>query len=317
MKARSLTRQTVPLQDAPYQDLVHLRRTRGICGRYDVDLQGLDRLKPYDRVECHTVVYPYARTISSDDIHFNPFEEYVQDVLSRQRSAYSEILNSSDQVFGLLLGALIALIFALVDLKSLLEIEAILSVIGAYVVAKELWHDFERLLINATKDWRLRYQESDYRYQLEKRTTLTAYSYLAKQRRYGKQALLPEKIDFIKQSNSQTLRMCFDVRDLPSANAHLGHLYSIQIDESLADAFQNATESAFLFGVKLSFARRFLGLSRQFEVFQSLDAGRKGCLDAQGEWQDNAAFCRQTLSLGRLKFYARHGIIRDVTIIVT
>jgi hypothetical protein len=317
MKARSLTERTVPLQDVPYHNLVRLRRTKGISGRYDVEMQELGRLRPYGRVECHIVVYPYDRTISSDDIQFNPFEEYVQDVLSRQRSAYTEIPNASDQVFGLLLGGLIALVFALVDLESLLKIEAILSVIGAYVVAKEMWHDLERLLISATKNWRLRYQEDYYRYQLEKSTTLTSYSYLAKRRRYGKQALLPDKIDFIKQSNSQTLRMCFDVRDLPLTEPQMAHLLSIQIRESRADAFQDATRSAFLFGVKLSFARRFLCLSRQFEVFQSLDAGRKGCLDAQGVWQDNAAFYRQTLTLGRLKFYTRHGLIPDATIITT
>ena len=72
-----------------------------------------------------------------------------------------------------------------------------------------------------------------------------------------------------------------------------------------------------MFGVKLSFARRFLGLSRQFEVFQSMDAGRKGCLNDSGVWQDNAVFYRRTLSLGRLKFYARQGLIPNATIIVT
>jgi hypothetical protein len=316
MNARSRPKETVPLRNT-WQNLIRLRRTKGIVGRYDVELRNLSRLQRYDRLECHTVVYPYNRTISSDDIQFNPFEEYVHDVLSRQRSAYSEIPNSSDQIFGLLLGALIALIFALVDLESLLEIEAILSVIGAYVVAKELWHDFERLLINATRDWRLRYQEGYYRYQLEKRTTLTSYSYLAKRRRYGKQALLPEKIDFIKQSNSQTLRMCFSVRDLPLDDTRLAHLYSIQIEESRADAFQNASHSAFLFGVKLSLVRRTLFFRRHFELFQSLDAGRKGCLDAEGVWHDNAAFYRRTISLGRLKFYARKGLIRDATVIDT
>jgi len=317
MKARSRAKGTGPLVEAPYQDLIHLRRTKGISGRYDVEMQELDRLKPYDRVECHIVVYPYDRTISSDDIHFNPFEEYVQDVLSRQRSAYTEIPNASDEIFGLLLGGLIALLFALIETDTLSILEVIVSIIGTYVVAKELWHDLEQFLINLTKNWRLRYQESYYRYQLEKRTTLTSYSYLAKRRRYGKQALLPEKIDFIQQSNSQTLRMCFDVRDLPLTDAHLAHLFSIQIKEGLANAFQDATRSAFLFGVKLSFARRFLCLRRQFEVFQSLDAGRRGCLDARGVWQDHAVFYRQTVSLSRLKFYARHGLIHDSSIIAT
>ena len=318
MSTRSRVKRAVPLPDVPYQDLIRLRQAEGLVGRYDVEMRNPSCLQSYDRLECHVVVYPYDRTTCSDDIHFNPFEEYVRDVLSRQRSAYAEIPNSSDQVFGLFLGGLIALVFALIDPLSLLEIEAIVSVIGAYVVAKELWHDLERLLVNLTKDWRLRYQEDYYLYQLEKRTTLTSYSYLAKQRRYGKQALLPAKIDFIKQSNSQTLRMCFDVRDLPVPDSRVAHLLSIQIDESHADAFQGVSgQGSFMFGVKLSFVRRFFGLNRHVEVFQSLDAGRKGCLDDNGNWQDHAAFWRQTFTLGRLKFYVRKGLILEAPVIAT
>ena len=37
--------------------------------------------------------------------------------------------------------------------------------------------------------------------------------------------------------------------------------------------------------------------------------------DDSGTWQDDALFYRRTLSLGRLKFYARKGLIPDATII--
>ena len=198
------------------QNVILLRRNEELPNRYEVEMHGLDRLRSYDRVECDVVFYPYSRTICSDNIHFYPFEEYVDDVLSNQRSAYAEIVSPWNQLFGLALGLLIALIFAFLHPASLLDIEAIVSVFGAYVIGKELWDDIERLLVNATKNWRLRYQESYYRYRLEKRTTLTYYSYLAKRRRYGKATLLPEKIDLIQQSNSQTLRMCFDTRDWDS-----------------------------------------------------------------------------------------------------
>jgi hypothetical protein len=319
MKAR-LRRPGAPKRaSAPYERLVHLYETEGIENRYDVSMQGLDRLQRYHTVECDIVVYPYNRTICSDDIHFNPFEEYVQDVLSRQRSAYSEIPSATDQLFGLLLGLLIALVFAIVHPASLFQIEALVSVIGTYAIAKELWNDLERLLIQATKNGRLRYQEAYYRYQLEKRTTLTSYSLLAKRRRYGMQALLPAKIDFIKQSNSQTLRMCFDARDLVASKDDPAHLLSIQIEGSKGDAFRGAPgHGEYMFGVKLCFARRFLGVQQQFEVFQSMDQGRKGCLDDQDDaWHPDAAFCRRTYSLGRVKFYARKGLLSNVVLIDT
>jgi hypothetical protein len=73
-----------------------------------------------------------------------------------------------------------------------------------------------------------------------------------------------------------------------------------------------------MFGVKLSFARRFLGVLQQFEVFQSMDQGCKGCLDdSDHDWHANAVFYRCTYSLGRLKFYARKGLIPNVTVIDT
>jgi hypothetical protein len=315
--------------DAVLPSVIRLRRTKDLPNRFDVELcadaaSDIERLKSYDRVECHVVFYPYSRSICSDDIHFYPFEEYVDDVLSNQRSAYAEIRSSLDQVFGLLLGLFIALAFARFKPQSLLEIEAIVSVFGAYAIGKELWHDIERMLVNVSKNWRLRYQESYYRYRLEKRTTLTYYSYLAKRQRYGKATLLPDKIDFIKQSNSQTLRMCFDTRDLdlprdldalPGAKAGQTlsiHIHSIHVDEGLMD---DLLRDGFMFGVKLSYSRRLLGMTRSLEVFQSLNKQSIGCLDDTGRWNEGALFYRNTLTLGRIKLYLNNGLLPGASIL--
>ena len=299
----------------PLENIILLRENEDLPNRFDVEMRGLDRLKAYDRIECHVVLYPYSRKICSDDIHFYPFEEYINDVLSNQRSAYAEMQSALDQVFGLLLGLLIALIFAYLKPASLLDIEAIVSVFGAYVVGKELWTDIERLLVNVSKNWRLRYQESYYRYRLEKRTTLTCYSYLAKRQRYGKAILLPAKIDFIKQSNSQTLRMCFDTEDLSApptpdtAQAASAHIHSIHVDEGLID---DLVQEGFMFGVKLSFGRRVLGAMHSLEVFQSLTQASIGCLDDAGTWNKGALFYR---SLGRLKLYLNKGLVPGSSIL--
>jgi hypothetical protein len=336
-------RQTLSKIVGPDEDVIVLRQSEDLPNRYDVEMHGLNPLRAYDRVECHIVLYPYGRRVGSDNIRFYPYEEYVNDVLSNQRSAYSEIESPLDQVFGLMLGLLIALVFAHLRPASLLNIEAIVSVFGAYVVGKELWNDIERLLVNATKGWRLRYQEGYYRYQLEKRTTLTYYSYLAKKKRYGKAILLPAKIDFIKQSNSQTLRMCFDTRDWDALQAGLepnlrlspgqsardpnapdtvpAHIHSIHVD---ADRMDDLQRDGFLFGVKLSLGHRFLVFTRSLELFQSLQADQQdrvdgweatssqpslGCLDHQGRWHKEAVFFRNTLTLGRLKLYLSEGLI--------
>jgi hypothetical protein len=298
--------------------VIRLLKNEELPNRFDVEMHGLDRLRAYDRIECHVVLYPYSRSISSDNIHFYPFEEYINDVLSNQRSAYAEIQSAMDQVFGLALGLIIALIFAHLKPTSLLNIETIVSVFGAYVIGKELWNDIERMLVNVSKNWRLRYQDSYYRYQLEKRTTLTHYSYLAKRQRYGKAILLPDQIDFIKQSNSQTLRMCFDTRDRDRSQDHSSpeppdvlhaasvHIHSIHIDEGLMDAL---LQDGFMFGVKVSLGRRTLGSFRSLEVFQSLNKKSIGCLDDTGTWNEGALFYRTTLTLGRLKLYLNKGLL--------
>jgi hypothetical protein len=124
--------------------------------------------------------------------------------------------------------------------------------------------------------------------------SITTLPILAKKQRYGKSILLPARIDFIKQSNSQTLRMCFDTRDwdsllsdgdlgtrsradecqpgLPARDCKPAHIHSIHVDAGLMDDLQR---DGFLFGVKLSFGRRFLFLTRSLELFQSLQTGQR------------------------------------------
>ena len=242
----------------PFQEIIRFRKNPAMPHIYDVEMQGLDQLKQFDSVECHIVLYPYSRKICSDDIAFYPFEEYVKDVLSHQRSAYVRIDSRFNEVFGLSLGTMIALAFAIWKPEDLLSIESVVSVFGAYTIGKDLWNDIERILVDASKNWRVRFQDNYYRYQLEKHTTLTSYSYLAKRQRYGKVPLLPEKIDFIKQSNSQTLRMCFNMKDLESFTEPVAHVHSIHVDSSLLEDLE---ERGFLFGVKLSLNRTFLGVT--------------------------------------------------------
>jgi hypothetical protein len=298
--------------EIPFQDIIRLRKNEEVPYIYDVAVEGAERLSGYSQLECHVVLYPYSRQVSSEDIAFYPFEEYVRDVLSRQRSAYAPIERQFNELFGLMLGAAIALVFARLKPTELLSIESIVSVFGAYAIGKELWDDIERALVNVSKNWRLRYQEDYYRYRLEKHTTLTSYSYLGKRRRYGVAAWLPERVDFIKQSNSQTLRMCFDARELRVPPGSSAHIHSIHVDPERLGALE---EEGFLFGVKLSLNRRTLGVMRCLELFQSVDGGTRGCLDEEGRWVEGALFYRRTFSLGRFKFYRSSGVVEGARIV--
>ena len=296
----------------PYSDIIRLTRNPDTPGIYDVEMTGIDRLKGYDSIECHIVLYPYSRAITSDDLAFYPFEEYVKDVLSQHRSAYARIQSRFNETFGLLLGLIIALVFARFKPEDLLSVESVVSVFGAYTIGKELWDDIQRMLIEITKSWRVRYQDSYYTYHLEKNSTLTYYSYLAKRQRYGISSLMPAKIDFIKQSNSQTVRMWFDMKDLDTFPEPKAHILSVHVEPDLQEELERG---GFLFGVKLSLNKQRLGIIRSLELFQSVSRGAKGCLDEKGGWIQDAAFYRRTWRCRRVKCFQAKGIIRGETIV--
>ncbi|GAK57481.1 hypothetical protein U27_04448 [Candidatus Vecturithrix granuli] len=297
----------------PYQDLILLRKNQELTNIYDVEMRHLDVLRQYETIECHSVVYPYSRKVCANHLAFFPFEEYVKDILTQQKSAYVTIARNVHKGFGVALGLMILVLFLLYKPEDLLSVGSIVSIVGAYIMGKELWDDLERFLITLSKTWRIRYQEPYYAFQLEKHTTLTHYSSFAKQHRYGKPSLLAEKMDFIEQSNSQTVRLCFHHADLPASNENSGHIFSMHVDPSVLSDFE---QEGFLFGVKLSLNRRRWGGLRQCtELFQSIHKGAYGALDDRGIWVENAVFYRKTLVYGRVKLFLTSGLMPQTKII--
>jgi hypothetical protein len=297
----------------PHNDFIRLRKNEKVSNFYDVELRHIENLKQYDSVECHVVVYPYSRNIYSHHIRFYPYEEYVKDILSRQKSAYTEMKSPIDKMFGILVGLIITLIFGVFKPDALLSVEAIVSIIGAYFVGKELWDEIENTLMDLSKSWSIRYLESYYAYELGKHTTLTNYGYFAKKQRYGKASLLPEKMDFIEKSNSQTVRMWFDTKELSARGDPSNHILSIHITPEAVQAFE---QEGFLFGIKLSLNQRcFCGVIRSLELFQSVHNYANGCLDENGTWVEDGLFYRQTYSWGRLKWFFKSGILLHQAII--
>ncbi len=295
-----------------YSDFIRLRKNQELTNVYDIEMRHIDYLKNYDSVECHVVIYPYSRKICSKNIVFCPFEEYVKDILTHQKSAYMKLTSYLNKMFALFLGFMITIIFLKFKPDDLFSVESIVSIFGAYFIGKEVWDDIEKLLINLSKTWSLRYQTSYYLYQLEKHTTLSHYSHFAKKQRYGKTPLLPEKIDFIEQSNSQTIRMYFNMKDIQPVDGFSGHLFSIHVDPQLVLDFE---EDGCMFGVKLSFNKHSFGLVKHFELFQSLHNNSKGCVDEHGQWIENTVFYRTTFTMGRLKLFLKHGLLYQQTII--
>ncbi len=296
----------------PFKNIISFRKNSDFPDTYDVELNNIQELKGFHSLDCHIVIYPYSRKISSQKMSLFPFEEYVKDILSHQRSAYEKITSPMGNLFGLFMGIVITLVFFFLNREDLYSIESIVSIFGAYVIGKELWDDIENFLIHLSRKWRLRYIENYYSYRLEKQTTLTHYSYLAKKRRYGKNSLMPEKMDFIEQSNSHTLRLFFNISDLDTVMDASAHILSVHVDPKLVGDFD---KRGYMLGVKISFNKKRLGMLRCYEFFQSLDGDSPGCMDDTCRWVPDGIFYRNTLLAGRVKFFINTGLINNQTVI--
>ena len=119
--------------------------------------------------------------------------------------------------------------------------------------------------------------------------------------------LLPEKMDFIEQSNSQTVRLYYKKKSYKNKAGMVLHLFSIHINPEVLEEFE---KNGHMFGVKLGFNKHMLGIKRSSEYFQSLDFHKKGCLDNKGNWCPDSVFYRSSLSFGRIKIYLFKRVIK-------
>ena len=291
--------------------IINFRKNSKIPGLFDLEINQLNELRKYSSFECNIVLYPYNRKITKEDYSFNPFEEYVNDLAKNQKSAYQAIKTNAKELFGIFLGLVI--FFSVLKFRKdfLISVESIVGIFGAYFIGKDLWDDIENFLITISKNWRIRYQDNYYSYKLDKNSTLAMYSLFAKRQRYGKNALLPEKMEFIEQHNSSTARLYFSKRILRGCDDN-AHLFSISVKPSALADFE---KDGYFLGTKISLNKSFLCFESGLDLFQSLSKGKKGCLDNKGNWLENAVYYRKTFSISRIRIFYKKGFIKNRQII--
>lgn len=291
--------------------ILNLERRENVIS---VSLGKISELKKFHSIELHFILYPYSREINSKDIHFLPFEEYVEDVNSNQLSAYEKITKRFKQFFGFFLGSFIFLAFYFYNPKDLFSAESIVAVFAAYSIGKEIWEDIEKVFIQVSKNWKFRYVEDYYKYTLDENSTMTHYSNLAKKQRYQKDSILPEKLNFLELSNSQTLRLLFLKAKIQKLNSEEAHILSIHIKKEKMKEF---LKKGFLFGVKISYNQKKYGILQNLELFQSIHLNKKGCLDENENWHEDKIFYRKAYSFYRLKFFVKRGLLGSKSIFKT
>ncbi len=276
--------------------LISMSRSATLKDVYDITLMPQVLLPHISSFEVHAVVYPYSRQVNASHLMFLPYEEYTQDILKGHQSAYEEIPDSMNKVFGILLGVIITLVFVLFYPSGLFSVDSIVSIFGAYFIGKELWQEIETALVRVTRSLRLRFTERYFRYRFETNSTMAHYSFFAKKQRYGHVPLMAECMDFSRQSNSQTLRMRFE-SPLRCMEEKV-HLFSFHINPEVYKSFH---KEGFLFGLKISHNFSFLGYTKSTEWFQSIHNGTVGCLDGD-IWIPDTVFERTTKTFGRFKW---------------
>lgn len=297
----------------PIDNLVRLKHNPELPYIYDVELNHIPALAQFESIEVHLVLYPFSRQILADNYRFTPFEDYANDISTRRRSLYTRVPHPANSLFGIFLGIFIILVFLALKSSEVYSLQSIVAILGAYFIGKDLWNDIEAALVNLSKDWSLRYQTGYYEYQVERNTTLTHYSQLAREKRYGTGSLTPAQMDLISNANSKTLRVKFTGDDLTKFHQETAHILGIRLDPELADEFARA---GFMFSVKVSFNERAGMFRRAHELFQSLNAGERGCLDFKNVWTPEAAMGRDAYFFGNLRYLAGKEMVPGATLVV-
>lgn len=300
------------LKKIPFKNIIGFERLKEYDNIYDVSLIQSENIKKFKSIEVSLFLYPFSRKVFSKNIKFNPFEEYVKDILSDQRSAYFKIGNNLNNLFGIFLGLLITIVFYYFKPNELLSIESIVSVFGSYIIGKELWNDIEKFLINVSKSWRIQFEENRYAYRLDKNTMMTHYTLLAKKERYGIMPVMPQKIHFINQSNSQTVRLFIKTNDIIQSKSKNSHLLSIRVDSEKMEQFE---KDGYMMTVRMKFNKKILWWTKTWEFFNSINKGEIGCLDQHGRWTKNAVLVRRINSCRRLSLLLKSKLRKNCSLI--
>jgi hypothetical protein len=267
---------------------------------YAVELKNAKELKHFSEVDIDITVYPYSKLIFSQNFNFSPLNDYWEDINDGQKSVYRKIIPSGSKLFGLGLGALITTFFYIFRPNQLSSIDGIVSLVGIYLVGKEMWTDLNNFLERTSQKYFIRWYPQMYSLEIVTDTTLSNYVRRAREKRFENGLILPAQFDLIKQSNAQTIRLKYQVDSLNKSNLDFNRIALLEIEDNIAKHFNIANSQI---GLKITLTKRLLGLSLSNEFFQALDSGKSGSLNKKNKWTEDTVLHRKTFSLGRIKVY--------------
>ena len=267
---------------------------------YNLDLKVKPEFKKYSQIDLDITIYPYSKELDSKDIKISPLTDYWEDLGDGQKSIYRTIQPIGNKIFALILGLSITLVLAFFRPDQLTSGEVIVSLVGVYLVGKELWSDLNNFLERVSQKYFIRWYPQIYSLELITDTTLSNYTQKAREKRFNNNLILPSKFDLIKQSNSQTIRLDYRSKSLFDSSSPTVRLGLIEIENNKEKYFKINNSQI---GIKLSLTKTFLGVSWTQEFFQALDSSSSGSLNNKNKWLENTALHRKTITIGRIKIY--------------
>lgn len=284
----------------------------GVANSFFLSASKKEILKKFSSIEIAFTLYPYSKEINANNFSILPYEEYVEDVSQNTRSNYTKADEYGSKIFGILLSLIIIFVFWRIDKNLLASVEAIVSIIGAYAVGKELWQDIDKTLVNLSKNSKLRWLSLSYYYTKQDFGTIQQFWRRARVKRMGLNTLLASQMDFITHSNSKTIELYFSKSDLGRLNDTTGLLLDIEVENSKVKEF---VDKKFMVSFKIILSKNLFFFKQNIEIFQAIDSNSLGTIDGKGNWIENASLVRKTFSIGRLKFYMKEHIAGDLQII--
>jgi len=276
-----------------------------------------DKLAGFSEFGLTFSVYPYAKTINAADFKILPYEEYTKDLLTGKRSSYRQIPAVAREIFGIILGVIIALVFLVFRPAELISIQSIVSILGAYTIGKDIWGDLEVVLIDITRNWFFNWREPEFPYRRENFGTIQKFWELARYERNQIQVLLPNRLDYISNAHSKTAELLFNRHEL-QPHVQANSRFQVASVNFAPEAKQALMEQGMQLVFKVTLMKRFIFGELQYEFFQALDTKKRqvGAVSAvSSSWLPKAALHRLTWNYGRIKIYLNSRILTKLLMV--
>lgn len=275
---------------------------------FDILLMTPEELLSYDAIELDFHFYPYSRDIKWTDYTLAPYEEEIR---AGQHSTYEKMIDPYAVGCGLWIGFALLAVVGKLNPSDLAGVESLVTL----AIATYWWNTvvrpiIEKWLIQLSENYPVQRKQRYYDHVAKLPATSRNYLEHARKLRYWIERLLPAYMSLELGSNSSILRLKINTKQLES------HENTVNIGtfrfggDNIVD---NLREFGFQFGVHVKLSQKKSLLHYKDELLQTIFKDTVGVL-VDGVEQANTIEVRETISLGRIKYYKYRGLLKGILV---